>query len=231
MQTNAEDTSFYQVPKTLFRARHFVSPKTGEHIKLSQNDKAVYTVILDRFTFFKGQGKEHYDTQEYIAEESGVLLRTTNTIIAKLIEHQVIEVRETRTAGGHKKLVYLSVKPLALLEQTKDKTKTASNPASKAPKKPPKSPAEPSLSMEYPTLPSSEETHQIGPLEAPPGDYEFINYERDNGYENSYVISTSQTRVLETMIFDQDMGITISADELEKGRKLWLERQQRQSPQ
>lgn len=104
MQTNAKQ--FIQVDRQITRATHYVSLTTGEPVKFDQNAKAVYNLMYDRFQFFNGDNKEYFDTQEYIAIETAISLRTVNKIIADFTKHGVFVAYSLRNASGHKKIIY-----------------------------------------------------------------------------------------------------------------------------
>ena len=64
------------------RATGYVSPKTGELIELTANDKNVYVVMKKRNTFFD----KHFDKQEDIAKLCGVSVKQVGRITRGFID-------------------------------------------------------------------------------------------------------------------------------------------------
>ena len=63
--------SFLKLDSRISRMRTYTD-KAGQTHKLNTLTKLVYVYIENRFSFFKSQGKEYYDTYKDIAEYWGV---------------------------------------------------------------------------------------------------------------------------------------------------------------
>lgn len=102
---------FYKYPEKLMRATGYVSPKTGELIELTANEKNIYVVMKKRNSFFE----KHFDKQEYIAELTGVSLKQTGRILRRFIEEGVI-IAHKGSSNQHKNWRYDDVKALNLYQ-------------------------------------------------------------------------------------------------------------------
>lgn len=91
------------------RATGYVSPKTGELIELTANDKNVYIVMKKRNTFFD----KHFDKQEDIAKLCGVSLKQVGRIIRGFIDSGLM-VANKGQAGQHKNWRYEKVLDIVL---------------------------------------------------------------------------------------------------------------------
>lgn len=91
------------------RATGYVSPKTGELIELTANDKNVYVVMKKRNTFFD----KHFDKQEDIAKLCSVSLKQVGRIIRSFIESGLI-IADKGQAGQHKNWRYEKVLDIIL---------------------------------------------------------------------------------------------------------------------
>ena len=91
------------------RATGYVSPKTGELIELTANDKNVYVVMKKRNTFFD----KHFDKQEDIAKLCGVSVKQVGRIIRGFIESGLM-VANKGQAGQHKNWRYEKVLDIIL---------------------------------------------------------------------------------------------------------------------
>jgi len=185
MQTNAEQ--FIQVDRQITRATHYTSLTTGEPVKFDQNAKAVYNLMYDRFQLFTSRKGDYFDTQEYIATETAISLRTVNKIISDFTKHGVFVVYSTRNkATGYKKLIYKVINTLTLVQPpTRIKPKESDNALQfvqpEAPvKAPAKAPAKP-LSLVPASKPSTPTAPTVAPPvelpvdDVPPSDYDGYN--------------------------------------------------------
>ena len=91
------------------RATGYVSPKTGELIELTANDKNVYVVMKKRNTFFD----KHFDKQEDIAKLCGVSVKQVGRIIRGFIDSGLM-VANKGQAGQHKNWRYEKVLDIVL---------------------------------------------------------------------------------------------------------------------
>ena len=91
------------------RATGYISPKTGELIELTANDKNVYVVMKKRNTFFD----KHFDKQEDIAKLCGVSVKQVGRIIRGFIESGLM-VANKGQAGQHKNWRYEKVLDIIL---------------------------------------------------------------------------------------------------------------------
>lgn len=119
MKTDTE--RFLMVPYNLLSAAGYVN-KDGECVKMNLTDKIVYAHIRNRFKFFKGLGKEYYDTQKAIAEVCNMDIKATGNILRKFIKDDLTTIYK-KPYGNFVKNVYVSVPPLHLWY--KDKPITA----------------------------------------------------------------------------------------------------------
>lgn len=65
----------------LLSATHYRSLTTGTSIKLTSSAKLVYAKMKSRFEYFKSNGKGYYDTQDDIADATGLSRKGVNTIL------------------------------------------------------------------------------------------------------------------------------------------------------
>lgn len=91
------------------RSTGYVSPKTGELIELTANDKNVYVVMKKRNTFFD----KHFDKQEDIAKLCGISLKQVGRIIRSFIDNGLM-IANKGQSGQHKNWRYEKVLDIAL---------------------------------------------------------------------------------------------------------------------
>ncbi|WP_286978149.1 hypothetical protein [Pseudomonas sp.] len=107
---------FLMLPYQLMKATGFNSVVTGELVTLSMNEKAVYTLMKSRATFFNEKGSDYYDSCDQIGMATGIASRTTvSKIINKFIEHGVIKADRVGRQGFIKKLIFKQVRELDLV--------------------------------------------------------------------------------------------------------------------
>lgn len=105
---------YYMYPYVLMEATGYISPKTGQKVEMTANDKNVYLVMKKRNTFFKN----HFDKQEDIARLCGISLKQSGRILRKLIEEGVIETECKKDANSkYKNYRYLKVLDLQLYSE------------------------------------------------------------------------------------------------------------------
>ncbi|MDO8336387.1 MAG: hypothetical protein Q7T74_06435 [Candidatus Saccharibacteria bacterium] len=139
MQTQAKQ--FIQVDRKITRATAYTSPVTGLPVKFDHNMKAVYNLMFDRWQLFKSLNMEHFDTQDYIATETAISLRTVNKIITDFINNGVFKVYSLRSPHGHKKLIYKTINTLQLIEPAVEVAVEVAESVFKQPAKQPTKPA------------------------------------------------------------------------------------------
>lgn len=95
-----KEENFYKAPKSLWKAKGYFSPKTGEAIQLKESDKLVYVYMLDRLVFFVNKQKgQHFESQATIADACGLEYKVVGKILRSLMEHSVIEGKKLRPNG------------------------------------------------------------------------------------------------------------------------------------
>lgn len=94
------DSTFDKMYKDVRRAKHYVSRITGEHLSLTPEKKLLWALMLDRFLFFKSNGGDWFDNQQWLADECGVSVITVKRFIKELREHGYLLVTTTRVYGG-----------------------------------------------------------------------------------------------------------------------------------
>lgn len=103
---------FLMVPYKLLNASGYVN-KAGECVKMNLSDKIIYAHIKNRFEFFKGLGKEYYDTQKDIADACNMDLKAVGNILRRFIKNGLTTIYK-KPYGNFVKNVYTSVPPLHL---------------------------------------------------------------------------------------------------------------------
>lgn len=73
--------TYVQLYDDLLSATHYLSLTTGKSIKLTSSAKLVYAKMKARFRYFKSVGKGYYDTQDDIAEATGLSRKGVNSIL------------------------------------------------------------------------------------------------------------------------------------------------------
>lgn len=111
MTDKTTDKLFYQVQKDLWRAEGYFSPNTGEPVRLTLAEKAVYMHMEDRIAYFveKMEG-EYFETHETIAESVNIERKACGKIVRKFIEEGVIKaVKKKPRMGGQLQWFYASI--------------------------------------------------------------------------------------------------------------------------
>lgn len=105
---------YYMYPYVLMEATGYISPKTGQKVEMTANDKNVYLVMKKRNTFFKN----HFDKQEDIARLCGISLKQAGRILRKFIEEEVIKTECKKDGNSkYKNYRYLKVSDLQLYSE------------------------------------------------------------------------------------------------------------------
>jgi hypothetical protein len=73
--------SYFPFYHSILRATHIKNITDGTYVSLSPLNKVVMMYFLDRYKFFRDQGKQYFDNQEEIAQACGVVRKSVfNTI-------------------------------------------------------------------------------------------------------------------------------------------------------
>ena len=95
-----KEENFYKAPKSLWRAKGYFSPKTGEAVQLKESEKLVYVYMLDRLVFFVDKQKgQHFESQATIADACGLEYKVVGKILRSFMDHSVIEGKKLRPNG------------------------------------------------------------------------------------------------------------------------------------
>ena len=120
-EQNNQVETYYPTYNAVQKATEYFSVLTDESKPLTLEKKAVWHWILSRHQFFKNQGKGFFDNQEDIALNSGVSLSTVRRFLKELEEMGYLEVKMTRSYGGHKSNSYKILTNLILVKGQKAK--------------------------------------------------------------------------------------------------------------
>jgi hypothetical protein len=112
--TKATKDTFCQLPHKMMRATHWVSPITGELIKLEPSHKIIWLWMEPRFKYFNGTGKQYFDNQDEIAEATGTSISTVKRFVSLLQKHGCVEVGKKRLVGFIESNSYVIVRSLIL---------------------------------------------------------------------------------------------------------------------
>ena len=105
---------YYMYPYVLMEATGYMSPKTGQEVEMTANDKNVYVVMKKRNTFFK----DHFDKQEDIAKLTGISVKQAGRILRKFIEEGVVQTVLKKGGGSQfKNYRYTGVVDLHLYQE------------------------------------------------------------------------------------------------------------------
>lgn len=100
------------IPYNLLSAGGYVN-KQGECQKMTLTEKIIYAHIRNRFLFFKGLGKEYFDTQKSIADVCNMDIKAVGNVLRKFIKDDLTTIYK-KQQGNYLKNVYVSVPPLTL---------------------------------------------------------------------------------------------------------------------
>lgn len=103
---------FLMIPYNLLSAGGYVKPD-GECKKMNLTDKIIYAYIRNRFQFFKGLGKEYYDTQQSIADMCNMDIKAVGNVLRKFIKDDLTKIYK-KPSGNFVKNVYVNVPALHL---------------------------------------------------------------------------------------------------------------------
>jgi hypothetical protein len=112
--TKATKDTFCQMTHKMMRATHWVSPLTGELIKLEPSQKFIWLWMESRFKFFSASGKQYFDNQDEIAAATGTSVSTVKRFILVLKKHGYVEVGKKRLVGFIESNSYVLTQPLIL---------------------------------------------------------------------------------------------------------------------
>lgn len=106
-----KEENFYKAPKSLWQAKGYFSPKTGEAVQLKESEKLVYVYMLDRLIFFVDKQKgQHFESQATIADACGLEYKVVGKILRSFMDHSVIEGKKLRPNGvGQWRWYYTSI--------------------------------------------------------------------------------------------------------------------------
>lgn len=105
------DKPFYQTEKSLWKAKGYYSPKTGELVYMTNADKIVYMHMLDRVVFFVEELKTlHFESQETISENLNLERKVVGKALRGFLDHGVLEGEKRKPEkGGQLQWFYSSV--------------------------------------------------------------------------------------------------------------------------
>ena len=83
---NQEKDFYYMAYKRLVQASHWVDPKTGEHVKLSHNIKAIYIHKMDQYKSFTAKGALYMESHQRVADLLGVSLKVVDEVAIPLLK-------------------------------------------------------------------------------------------------------------------------------------------------
>lgn len=112
MKNNTNTEQFLIMPYKLLSSAGYVS-KDGECIKMNLTEKIIYAHIRNRFEFFKGLGKEYYDTQQSIAAVCNMDIKSVGNVLRKFIKDDLTTIYK-KPYGNFIKNVYVNVPSLHL---------------------------------------------------------------------------------------------------------------------
>lgn len=105
------DKPFYQTEKSLWKAKGYYSPETGELVCMTNSDKIVYMYMLDRVTFFVEELKTlHFESQETISESLNLERKVVGKALRGFLEHGVLKGEKRKPdKGGQLQWFYSAV--------------------------------------------------------------------------------------------------------------------------
>lgn len=115
MNKEKEVEQFYKYPMKLMIADGYVSPKTSEYVKMTENQKKVYIVMKTRNAFFD----KHFDTQEDIGDLTNIDVRSIGTILRSFIDNGIVQAHKGKGQREYKNWRYDEVLDLKLYKVDK----------------------------------------------------------------------------------------------------------------
>lgn len=89
------------IHKGLLACTAYISPKTGEVVKITPLGKLVYASMAARNQYFtKVKGGEHFDTQQAIADSVGSEYVVVGRLIRGFEQNGLIDVEKRQIGGG-----------------------------------------------------------------------------------------------------------------------------------
>ena len=122
--------SFLKLDSRISRMKTYTD-KAGQTHKLNTLTKLVYVYIENRFSFFKSQGKEYYDTYKDIAEYWGVEQKAVGESVNKLVNMGLVEKKIIKYRNLPKN-VFTKVNPISTTT-TNNIPKTSQKPTQNTP--------------------------------------------------------------------------------------------------
>lgn len=119
-------TAFYKIPKSLWQARGYVSPETGDLVEFTLSSLKVYVDLKDTHNWRQSTGKETFKSQQSIAEATGLDRLTVGKVVRGFVRDGVIEAIKTRPMDrygkprGRERWMYRNISKLALWTGTKN---------------------------------------------------------------------------------------------------------------
>lgn len=105
-----QEENFYKVPKSLWKADGYISPRTGKPIELKSSEKIIYVYMLDRLNFFVNRiGKKHFESQETIAKECGLERKSVARAMEAFVVNGVVEASKDKPEKGRERWFYHSI--------------------------------------------------------------------------------------------------------------------------
>lgn len=106
--------TFCKLTHEIMRATHWVSKTTGQHFKLTGDQKVMWVWMRSRYDFFSSQGKGWFDNQDDIAEATGCSISAVKRFIKALTHHGYLLVESRKLRGSVHSNSYKIVAPLQL---------------------------------------------------------------------------------------------------------------------
>lgn len=107
--------SYITVDISLLRSEGFVCPVSGELVRLTGNDKLLYSYMRNRIDFFvTRQGGEYFDTQSSIADALNLNITSVRKGLTKFQKSGIL-VAEKIKFRNYWNWRYLEILPLVLV--------------------------------------------------------------------------------------------------------------------
>lgn len=107
----AKELKFIKFDSYMLMVNKVIVLDTSEVLPLSLNDKAIWSYMLSRYTYFKSIGNSYYESQEEIAHKLGVSRDTVVSSIRKLKTFQALDYYKEKKQGHVFKNIYTYVLP------------------------------------------------------------------------------------------------------------------------
>ena len=120
VQSQETTDSYFPVYHKTTKASHIKNLETGEWVKFPEGQKTIFHYMLDRYKFFKSQGKDYFDNQEDIAFACSCARRSVFSTIKLLSDCGYLTIKGKLTFQ-HRSNSYVFDKELQLAILDKDK--------------------------------------------------------------------------------------------------------------